>query len=339
MARTEHAALLLIHGDEHHLVDQSVRAWRSHVRATQMDVEVFDSPARLADLHRSVSEIPLIDPERAILVRDPPQLSGAARRGADSAEALAMLLRDRAPSTSICIAAHQRVAASNPVPAAVTELGGTVVYHPQIKRGRELRTWLESEVSRRGLRLGPGSLEHLMQCAGADLGALSAELDKLQALAAGGALTTTQVQRSVAGDQPPQMWSVLEDLLGETPARGAAVIGDLLDDGRSTQHLIATLGGQLRELLQTQAHLAMRGTSAGLAAALGTPEWRAQRLARQARSVPAATVISWLRALHDADRRVKLGEVGDQDVLRIIGLRAAADVTRSRSALTPARAR
>ena len=45
-------------------------------------------------------------------------------------------------------------------------------------------------------------------------------------------------------------------------------------------------------------------------------------------------VMSWLHALHDADRRVKLGEIGDQDVLRIIGLRAAAQVAASRTTAT-----
>jgi hypothetical protein len=52
---------------------------------------------------------------------------------------------------------------------------------------------------------------------------------------------------------------------------------------------------------------------------------------RQARSVPAAVVAGWLRELHEADRRVKLGELGDQDVLRLFGLRAAAAVTAARA--------
>src|SRR5579884_1655398 len=119
MPRPEPGALLLVHGDEHHLVDASVEEWRSRLQATQLHAEVFDAPARLADLHRSIAEVPLIDPQRADLVRNPPQLAGPARRGADSAEAFAALLRDRAPTTSVCIALHGKVAPGNPVLAAV----------------------------------------------------------------------------------------------------------------------------------------------------------------------------------------------------------------------------
>ncbi|MBV8444475.1 MAG: DNA polymerase III subunit delta [Candidatus Dormibacteraeota bacterium] len=332
MPRPEHTPILLIHGDEPHLVDASVHEWRMHIRATQLDAEVFDAPARLVDLHRSIAELPLIDPERAILVRDPPQLSSSARRGADSADALAAVLRDRAPSTSVCIVVHGRVAPSNPVLSAVKDLGGTVVFHAQLKRGRELRAWLERDVARRELKLGQGSIDAIMNAAGTDLGVLSTELDKLEALADGRPLTVQQVRRSLASDQSPEMWSVVEELLGPTPARGAAVLDRLLAEGRPTQYLLAILGGQLRDLLHAQSYLALRGSQTGLAAELRIPDWRADRLARQARSVTPAMVMSWLHSLHDADRRVKLGEIGDQDVLRIIGLRAAAQVAASRTA-------
>ena len=85
------APLLLIHGDERFLIDEAVADWRRPTNSQQLSVEIFDSPTRLLDLRRSVSEVPLIDPERSILVRDPPQLSAAPRRGSDSAEDLAAI--------------------------------------------------------------------------------------------------------------------------------------------------------------------------------------------------------------------------------------------------------
>ena len=329
MVPEQSAPLLLIHGDERFLIDEAVADWRRHTNSRQLSVEVFDSPTRLLDLRLSVSEVPLIDPERSILVRDPPQLSAAPRRGSDSAEDLAAILGERASSTSICLVAHVRVAAQNPVLAAVRQHRGTVAYFTA-PRGRELRSWLDREIRSRGLRLGPGSTDHLLQVVGSDLGALTRELDKLAALAGGGALSIAEVRAAVAGDEPAEMWSVLEQLLGPTPGRGPATLDRLLADGRSSQHLLAILAGQVRDLMLAQSHVHLRGGPAGLAAELHIPEWRADRLARQARVVQPQVVAAWLRALHDADRRVKAGEIGDVDALRLIGLRAARQVSATR---------
>jgi DNA polymerase-3 subunit delta len=329
MAASGRASLLLVHGEENHFVDAAVHEWRQHTRSAQMDVEVFDAPQKLADLRRSVTEIPLLDPERSILVRDPPQLSGAARRGADPPEALAAILAERAPTTSVCLVMHGRVAAGNAVLGAVKTLGGTVSYHPQL-RARELRAWLDQEIRRRGLRLGPGAGDHLLQVVGADLGALNAELEKLEALAGGRPLAITEVRAAVAGDEPVEMWSVIEQLLGPVPGRGAATLDHLLAEGRSTQYLLAILAGQVRDLLLAQALMQVRGSGASLAAELRIPDWRAERLSRQARAVPPALVAGWLRELHDLDLRIKTGEIGDVDGLRILGLRAAEQVAAAR---------
>ena len=272
-----------------------------------------------------------------MLVRDPPQLGGSARRGAESAEQLAAALRQRAPTTALCLVAHVKVAPQHPVLAAVRELGGEITFHPR-PRARELRSWLDAEIRRRKLRLGPGAADHLLMVVGSDLGALASELAKLVALAGDGALGLAEVRAAVAGDEPVEMWSVLEELLGRSPGRAVAIVDQLLAEGRSSQHLLAVLAGQARDLLMAQAYLHDHVGTGGLAAELGVPDWRADRLARQARAVPAALVAGWLRELHDIDRRVKIGEIGDADGLRQLALRAAGQVVRreGREAVRPA---
>jgi DNA polymerase-3 subunit delta len=324
-SRTAGASLLLIHGDERYLVDREVREWRRQVKSGELDVEVFDAPARLDDLRRSAIEVPLLDPERSILVRDPPQLSGAARRGADTPEALASLLAERAETTSVCLVAHARVSPQNPVLVAVKTLGGRIVYH-QAPRGREMRAWVEAAVKERGLRLGPGAVEHILIVVGTDLGAIASELDKLVALAEGKPLPLSAVQSAVAGDEPIEMWGFLEQLLGPNPGKAAATVDHLLAEGRSSQYLLSILAGQARDLLHAQSALQLHGGAASLAAELRIPEWRAERLARQARAVTPAVVAGWLRELHDIDRGLKAGEVNDAEGLRLLALRAAAQV-------------
>jgi DNA polymerase III subunit delta len=322
--------LTLIHGEERFLVDRSVREWRERARPAQLGVEVFDSPGRLDELRLAVAETPLFDPERALLVRDPPQLTGSSKRGgADPPERLASILAERAPTTVLCLVAHAKVPDRNEVLVAVKQLGGSVIFHPAIK-GRELRAWVEREIASRKLRLGPGSVDHVIRVAGPDLGSIASELDKLVAFADGRALSITDLRAAVAGDESAGLYETLNDLVGTTPGKGAESIDRLLSEGRAGQYLLAILAGQIRDLVLAQAHLRTHGSTSGLAAALGVPEWRADRLSRQARAVPAALPAGWLDALHDVDRKVKTGEIGESDGLRLVVLRAAAELTAAR---------
>lgn len=320
----------LIHGDERFLVDRSVRVWRDRARPPQLDVEVFESPGRLDELRHAIAEMPLFDPERALLVRDPPQLTGAAKRGgADPPDRLAAILAERAPTTVICLVAHAKVPDRNPVLAAVKLMKGAISFHPAIK-GRELRTWVEHEIAARGLRLGSGAVDLLIRVAGPDLGGIASELDKLVAYAAGRPLSIGDLRAAVAGDEATGLYDTLGDLLGSTPAKGAESIDRLLSEGRAGQYLLAILAGQIRDLVLAQAYLQSHGSASGLAAELGKPDWIADRLVRQARSVPQAIAAGWLKALHDADRKLKSGEISDADGLRLTMLRAAAEVTAAR---------
>jgi DNA polymerase-3 subunit delta len=325
--------LTLIHGDERYLVDQAVRVWREGAKPPELDVEIFDAPGRLDGLRNAIAEMPMFDPERALLVRDPPQLTGAAKRGGvDPPERLATIVAERAPTTLLCLVAHARVPDRNPVLAAVKALHGAISFHAAIK-GRELRTWVEREIGARGLRLGSGSVDHLVRFAGPDLGTIASELDKLVAFAAGRPLSITDVRLAVAGDEASGLYDTLGDLLGPTPAKGADSIDRLLSEGRAGPYLLAILAGQIRDLLLAQAYLQTHGSAAGLAAQLGKPDWVVERLVRQARQVPAHVAAGWLGALHDADRKLKTGEISDTDGVRLTVLRAAADLTAARAAM------
>ncbi len=322
--------LTLIHGEDRFLVDRSVSAWRDRARPPQLDIEVFDSPGRLNEFRQAVAEMPLFDPERALLLRDPPQLTGSAKRGGiDPPDRLVAILGELAPTTILCLVAHAKVPDRNPVLAAVKSRGGSIIFHAAVK-GRDLRAWVEREIGARGLRLGGGSVDHLTRVAGPDLGSIASELDKLVALAGGRPLSIAEVRMAVAGDESEGLYDTLGELLGPTPAKGAESIDRLLSEGRAGQYLLAILAGQIRDLVLTQAYVQRHGSGAGLAAALGKPDWQADRLSRQARSVSPALAAGWLAALHDVDRKLKTGEIAETDGLRLAVLRAAAELTAER---------
>ncbi|MDQ6846745.1 MAG: DNA polymerase III subunit delta [Candidatus Dormibacteraeota bacterium] len=323
--------LLLVHGDEPHLVDVTVARWRAAVHAD--DVEVIDAPARLEPLIASLVDVPLFASERHVLVRDLPQLSGA-RRGTAGVDELSRALAMRAPTTHVCFAIRATVAAGNPILAAIHANGGQVVQHQKL-RPSERRQWLDTEVRSRGLRLPPGGTDLLLRCTAGDLGAIRGELDKIAAH--GERISTEQLEHLVAGTEQLELYRVLDLLAGPQPAAGAALLTDLIAEGRSTQYLLSILAGQLRDLLMVHALLlrGQRGTPA-LAAAMRIPAWRAERVVRTAQAIPAMLATRWMHELQRIDAGMKAGEVDDAPALRHWGLAAAHSVAGRRQMLRTA---
>jgi DNA polymerase III subunit delta len=323
------AELLLVHGEERLLVDREARVWLAAARAqsaSELSVEVAEAPSRLDGLRRSLIEVPFLDARRHVLVRDPPQLSERPRRGADSAEDLAAALATRSPTTSVCLVAHLRVAATNPVLKAVQRLGGAVSEHPQL-RGRELRAWVERAAREHRLRLPRGAVDHLLLVVGPDLGRMDGELGKLAAFAAGGrAVSLADVRALVGGGEQVAIWDVVERLMSPTPGRGAAAVEALLAEGVAPLYLLSVLAGQVRDLLAAKEVLATGGGPGAVAGRLGVPPWRAERLARWAGRVGAEQLADWLRRLQRVDAGVKLGELDDAAALRSLALRLAGDL-------------
>ena len=344
--------LLLVHGDDRHRVDEEVRRWQASAAGSQLGVEIIDPPAPPDRLRSALAEVPLIYERRFVLVRDPPQLGGG-RRSPSAERDLAAALELRAPSTSVCLVCHRQLPASHAVIGAVTRLGGEVRHRPPL-RGRDLRAWVADAATARGVRLPPGGLEHLLRVAGSDLGVIAGELDKLCAYQAsaprastagpggappgkprpgGPALDLELLRRLVAGAEGVEAWDVLEQLLGPSPARGAASALALLEEGRAGVYLVATLAGQLSELRRAQAVLESGVPPHALASRLRVPEWRAERLARQARAVAPAAVEGWLRRLARLDVAIKTGEADDQRGVELFTLAAARAVGARRQQL------
>ncbi len=321
---TDIPGLLLVHGDEPHLVDATVERWRS--AAGSADVEVIDVPATLDPLIASLVDMPLFSDARHVLVRDLPQLTGA-RRGGGGVDELTRALEVRAPSTLVCFAVRATVAPGNPILAAIEANGGRVVRHDRL-RPSDRREWLEGQLRERRLRLPAGGADLLVRCSAGDLGAMAGELDKISAL--GGSPSLDTLEQLVAGTEQLDLYRVLDLLAGPRPAQGAALLSGLLDAGRSTQYLLSILAGQIRDLLMVHA-LLLRGhrSPAAVAAGMRVPTWRAERSLRTARAIPGTLAMGWMRDLQRIDAGLKAGEVDDVAALQRWGL-AAADALSAR---------
>ena len=180
------------------------------------------------------------------------------------------------------------------------------------------------------MRLGAGSVDHLIRVAGPDLGSITSELDKLVAYAAGKPLSISEVRTAVAGDEAAGLYETLGELLGPSPAKGAESIDRLLSEGRAGPYLLAILAGQIRDLVLTQAYLQQHGSGAGSPQRSENPIGRPTASAVRRGASPPTLVAAGLQPCTMWIESSRPGEISETDGLRLAVLRAAAEVTAER---------
>jgi DNA polymerase III delta subunit len=210
------------------------------------------------------------------------------------------------------------------VAAAVKQNGGTVSVFEPIKRD-ELRAWITREATARNLKLPFPIVEELAMASDGSLGAILGELDKLKAFSETEKLTEQSARALMAGSETTKIWSVVDGLLSASPAEGAAALDDLLASGVSTQYLMITISGQLRDLAMAQSVLKVEGGGQStLERELKLPGWKARRVMQQLNKVGKRDASDWLIELAELDAANKTGNASDVDGLRLFALRVAA---------------
>lgn len=312
--------LLLIHGDDPYQIDAELAAWRQRATSAQLGVETVESGASPEKIRAILADTPLLDPQRFVLLNEPVSTS---RKGSDT-KGVAEALQFCAPTTAVCMVMRQKLPDSNALLSAVKSHGGAIKIALRPK-GRQLRLWTEEQARKRKLKLPARAIDYLISTVGENPGAIASELEKLEAYAGEKPISLSELETIVAGEGSAAAWQVVEQLLGSVPGQGAATLNSLIDEGRPTQLLLITIAGQLRDLLNVKNALqAAGGTAAGVAAHLRIPEWKAERMIRQAGAVSREQLQQWLAALQLADAKSKTGDADDQAGLRYFGLSAAA---------------
>jgi DNA polymerase-3 subunit delta len=183
-------------------------------------------------------------------------------------------------------------------------LARAVVHDAAPRRGRALRSHVEQELQRRGLRFSRDALDLLLEEVGQDLRRLIGEVDKLEAWVDGRTDVTGEDVASLLGHGLGQPLYLLSDAFAaRDAAKALELLERLLGDGEEGLRVLVTLHRTLR---QVRGAVAMREA--------GVP--RAQI---GARLLPANMQFK-LDALVDASRRWK-----ERDLAQAIEVMARTD--------------
>jgi DNA polymerase-3 subunit delta len=249
--------------------------------------------AGAGELLDAVRTLPVLAARRLVILREP-----EARRNAALGEALPGLVRELvegpgAGATVLVVCAAEPDGRSAWVKAFRDPAARIECEAPT--RAQELVAFVRAEAKRQGVALAPGAAELLAERVGPQLLWLRQELAKASLFAGPGEAVTRAHVAALASDVAEEPIWDLTDAIGE--GRGAdalVVLHKLLGAGAPPMVVLGSLASHFRRLVR-----------AGGGGRIQAPPFVQRKLQSQARRYGPERFGACLRALHEADERLK----------------------------------
>lgn len=283
----------LIVGEEELLVERAVAA----VVKASAGADVHDvSGAELSAGELTMTMSPsLFGGECLVVVRSAQDASAAV------AAEIGQLAADMPPESALVVT-HAGGAKGKSLLTALAAAGARRVDCPAIRRFGERMDFVRSELSRAGRRADDGGLRALIDAVGTDLRDLAAACDQLAADTAG-VITAQVIARYWRGRAEASGFSVADRALEGNLAEALAQLRWALAIGTAPVLITSALARGIRTMGQV-------GTSRGkgadaLAAELGMPSWKVDKVRQQLRGWTPAGLARAHSAVALADAEVK----------------------------------
>jgi DNA polymerase III subunit delta len=277
-------------------VDEALARVRDETAADPLNEVSFGARADLAEIKNALETPSLLGGRRLVIVRDAGDLLK------ESVEALSAYIESPAPETVLVLVAGGRTK----LDAVVSRAGARVAL--DAPKGRRLVGWIRRQATTHGLKIDDRAGWALIDSVGGELRELDGALAQLASASGGGAQVSGADVARLFPRLADQRIYVLSDAVGDRRMPLAMTnLRRLLDQGEDPLVLLGALAGQFRRMVRARQY-ASGGTRA-VADALGLPTWRAERLAKQARSYRESELVAAVRALAEADVEIKGGDL------------------------------
>jgi DNA polymerase-3 subunit delta len=320
----EIAPVTLIVGEEEFLVDRAVHDLVAAVRdAAGGDVHDTQGSELGAGELALLTSPSLFGGGLVVVVR------AAQNASKDVAAELARYVRNPAPDV-VLVLTHAGGAKGKELLAATRGSGARVIECPKVTRFAERLDFIRSEFRRAGARADDGAARALLDAVGSDLRELAAACDQLatDAQDAGGGIDETVVARYYRGRAEATGFTVADRAVEGHLAQSLEQLRWALATGVSPVLICSALAQGVRLLGRVGS--APRGASSvSLAAEVGAPPWKIDRVRQQLRGWHPDGIARALHAVAEADAQVKGEAVSAAYALeRAIRRIAAARTTR-----------
>ena len=248
----------------------------------------------------------------------------AQNAGKDAAAELARYAKNPAPDV-VLVLTHAGGAKGKELLAAARAAGARLIECPKLTRFAERLDFIRAEFRRAGRRADDGAARALLDAVGSDLRELAAACDQLAADTDGG-IDEAVVARYYRGRAEATGFTVADRAVEGHLAQALEQLRWALATGVSPVLICSALAQGVRLLGRVGS--APRGSSsAALAAEVGAPPWKIDRVRQQLRGWHPNGIARALHAVAEADAQVK-GEAAsaayalERAVRRIVASRA-----------------
>jgi DNA polymerase-3 subunit delta len=274
------------------LAEEAIERIRAEEGTDPLSEVVFEPGADTTDLINALETRSLLGGKRLVVLRDAKDLRK------EQAQALAAYLDSPSPDSVFVILASGR----SKLDAAAKQAGAVITL--ETPKGRRLVAWLRSRATERELKVDERAGWALIDSVGADLRELDGALVQLAtALGAGATVGVGQVNEIFKRRADERIFAFTDAVGMRRLTEAMTALRRLLEQGDEPLMIFGALSGHIRRLLAAR-RLADKGPQA-VGEEMGLPSWRAERLARQARSYREEELISALGVLAQTDVDLK----------------------------------
>lgn len=295
------------------LVEPAARQWAvQHYSGAEEPLEVVVGRARM---------MPMLAPRQVIVYSDLEDIepAGGSKKD-DPAEILAEYLESPAPFTVLVLEAaklDQRTKLAKLLAEAVPVVASELPEEPS-ERLRIASRLTKQMATKEGGGIEDDAAEELADLCNGDLAAIHSELAKLVTYAGPeGRIARADVEALVVAEKKYSVWELADVLASGQPSRALKFLDQLLREGEQPPALVGALAWTFRKLLEAQE--LGRGVSSGMAAGrLGMRRDAAAAAVRQAQKMSRSRLARGLRALYEADSRLKSGAKDERAVMEFL---------------------
>ena len=271
--------------------------------------------------------VPMLAPRQVIVCSELEAIEHWGEKDRDAAiSALGEYLEDPAPFTVLVLEASvldQRMKLAK----LLTENAMVVSAELPQDPGERLR--MAAALAVQMARESKGSIEadaadELADLCNGALGAIRSEIEKLATYAGPGQpIRRADVMELVISEKKYSVWELAEMLAARQRGRALAFLDHLLREGEQPPALVGAMAWMFRKLLEAQ-ELGQQISPWQAAGKLGMRPAMAELAIRQARKIPRRQLVEGLRALYEADSRLKSASNNDRAVMEFLVARLTA---------------
>jgi DNA polymerase-3 subunit delta len=274
------------------LAEEVLDRIRSEEGADPLSEAEFDAKVEPAAVIEALTTSSLLGGRRLVIVREADGINK------ETAEALAAYLEHPSEDSSLVLIASGRTKL-DPI---VKKIGAVVALDPP--KGRRLASWVRERGRAHRLKIDDRAAWALIDSVGNDLRELDGALEQLvTGLGEDARIGPAEVRAAFPRLADERIY-VFTDAVGERKLPIAMIaLRRLLDQGEEPLVIFGALAAHIRRLLRIRRHV--ESGSRVVADALGMPEWRAERMLKQARAYKEEELIDAMETLAGADVDIK----------------------------------